>query len=80
MLLDTSASSTGLLRITPAMTPTIAAIPVSVSASVTNCHEILAFDEPIALSTPISRRRSRTIISMLRKMITEPATSAPMRL
>ena len=65
---------------TPATTPTTAAIPVRVSASLTNCHEILAFDEPIALSTPISRRRSRTIISMLRKMITEPATSAPTRL
>ena len=47
-------------------------MPVRVSASLTNCHEILAFDEPIALSTPISRRRSRTIISMLRKMITAP--------
>ena len=79
--LDTSTSSTGLREHDAEQDPhRRPPCQRERQRFVTNWNEIFPFDDPIAFSTPISRRRSRTIITMLSKMMTAPATSAPIRL
>ena len=49
--------------------PTTLPRATSTRASSTNCRPMVRFGAPMAFRTPISRRRSRTSMTMIRRMI-----------
>ena len=80
LLFVTRVFVTGLAAAMPIMQPTTSPSAVSVIDSTTNWLIIFRFDAPMAFITPISRQRSRTIIIIVSRIMTAPATSAPIRL
>ena len=59
--------------------PTTLPMATTTIASRTNCSPMVRLGAPIAFSTPISRRRSRTSITMIRRMIRPAVPSAAMK-
>lgn len=75
--LDTNEVVIGPLTATPSASPITVPITVRVKASVMNWEMTVLFVPPIALITPISRRRSRTIMIIASNTITAPAIVDP---
>ena len=56
--------------------PTALPMATRTSASSTNCRPMVRLGAPIAFSTPISRRRSRTSMTMISRMISPAVARA----